>query len=86
MSKKGVKMMKQQNQTSSEYQRALNAVVKLLDLDEKVKEKLEHHIRNLGIRVFFSNLEAFNFQEEVLEKLQSLQSVIKAMDGGDGYE
>jgi len=79
-------MMKQQNQMSSEYQKAVNAVVKLLELNTEDKEKIEHHIRCLGIRVFFSNLEAFNFHEEVLEKLQSLQSVIEVLDGGDGDE
>jgi dissimilatory sulfite reductase (desulfoviridin) alpha/beta subunit len=63
-----------------EYQKAAKIIAKLMELDEETKKKISEQIQSFGIGHFLENLGAFNFSDEVMDKLQALYIVLRYID------
>lgn len=69
------------NQKAVEYQKTVEVMTWLLDLDTETERKVSTYMQSMGIKTFFLNLESFDLPIEVLIKLQDLRAVIEAFDG-----
>ena len=69
------------NQKAVEYQKTVEVMTWLLDLDAETERKVSTYMQSGGIKTFFLNLESFDLPVDVLIKLQDLRAVIEAFDG-----
>ena len=67
-----------------EYMKCVDLLAKLLDLDDKSKERIHKYFRSMGIKNFFINLESIDLSLETCEKLKSIKSVIEMFDEEGG--
>jgi hypothetical protein len=67
-----------------QYQKIVDLMTWLLELNEEAEKKVSAYIKSVGIKTFFLNLESFDLSEDVLLKLQDLRAIIEAFDGEVG--
>lgn len=62
------------------YERASRLLGELFDAASDITEQINCCIQHNGVDGFFENLEAFDFSEDVLEKLMAVKTVLFGMD------
>lgn len=61
------------------YERASRLLGELFEVDSDITEQINRCIQRYGVGEFFKNLEAFDFSEDVLEKLEAVRMVLFGM-------
>lgn len=73
-------MMKQESaMKQKDYERASLLLGKLFEVDSDITEQINWCIQHYGANGFFKNLEAFDFSEDVFEKLKAVRMVLFGM-------
>lgn len=65
------------------YEKASRLLGELFDTDSDITEQINRNIQHYGAGRFFKSLEAFDFSEDVLEKLQAVRMVLFGMGEED---
>ena len=72
--------MEQNNAIKQEnYERASQLLGELFEVDSDITEQINRCIQRYGASGFFKNLEAFDFSEDVFEKLKAVRMVLFGM-------
>jgi hypothetical protein len=72
---KQIATIKQKN-----YEKASQLLGELFDAASNITEQINCCIQSNGISMFFENLEAFDFSEDVIEKLKAVKTVLFEID------
>ena len=59
-----------------DYERASQLLGRLFEVDSDITEQINRGIQHNGIRVFFKNIDAYDFPKEVQEKLTAVRHVL----------
>lgn len=73
-------MNKQRRVNLTEYKYISSLLGQLLELDIDTEEKITGYIENFGIDNFLNDIELMDLPYDVLEKLESLEQIIEALD------
>lgn len=73
-------MNKQRRINLTEYKYISSLLGQLLELDIDTEEKITGYIENFGIDNFLNDIELMDLPYDVLEKLESLEQIIEALD------
>jgi hypothetical protein len=65
------------------YERASRLLGELFEVDSDITEQINRCIQHYGASRFFKNLEAFDFSEDVVEKLKAVRMVLFGMGEED---
>ncbi|MBC2579409.1 hypothetical protein [Clostridium sp. DJ247] len=73
-------MTKQKRIDLYSYKYISSLVAQLLELDIDTEEKITGYIENFGIDNFLKDIELMDLPYEILEKLESLEQIIEALE------
>lgn len=73
-------MNKQRRVNLTEYKYISSLLGQLLELDIDTEEKITGYIENFGVDNFLNDIELMDLPYDVLEKLESLEQIIEALD------
>ncbi|EQB86616.1 hypothetical protein J2Z44_002355 [Clostridium punense] len=73
-------MNKQRRINLTEYKYISSLLGQLLELDIDTEEKITGYIENFGVDNFLNDIELMDLPYDVLEKLESLEQIIEALD------
>ncbi|VYT81566.1 hypothetical protein [Clostridium butyricum] len=73
-------MNKQRRINLTEYKYISSLIGQLLELDIDTEEKITGYIENFGVDNFLNDIELMDLPYDVLEKLESLEQIIEALD------
>jgi len=63
-----------------EYEKCVDLLAELVDLDADTKETIHKCVQSMGIKNFFLHLELVDLPPETCEKLKSIKSIIEIVD------
>jgi hypothetical protein len=66
----------------NEYKHIISLLVQLLELDMDTEEKITEYIETFGIDNFLKDFELMDLPYDTLEKLESLEEIIEALEEG----
>lgn len=73
-------MNKQQSINLAEYKYISSLLAQLLEVDIYTEEIITGYIENFGVDKFFNNIEMMDLPSEVIDKLESLQLILEALE------
>lgn len=73
-------MNKQQSINLAEYKYISSLLAQLLEVDIYTEEIITGYIENFGVDKFFNNIELMDLPSEVIDKLESLQLILEALE------
>ena len=69
---------------NTEYSKCADLMAKLIDLDDKTKEKIHKCLQSMGIQSFFQQLESLDLSPETIDKLKNIKAIIELSGGKRG--